>query len=127
MTTKKQLRAELARAQAEAADWRIRHDLLAQAFSAVTGSARYVTLPADQFDQLMAEVDQADPAPKLAEAAAKPRTFGVMRRAACGCLVPEHMLHVNGRAECVDFPKCSGNPDVPCDTESGNFPNIGAA
>ncbi|WP_083885202.1 DUF3310 domain-containing protein [Nocardia thailandica] len=60
-----------------------------------------IVLPADQFDKLMAEGDQADPAPKLAEAAVKPRAF---RRS--------------------DL-ECSGNSPIPRDTESGNFPNIG--
>lgn len=78
-----------------------------------------IMLPADQFDQLMAEADQADEAPKPA--------FGTMKRAACECLVPEHMLYVNGRAECYRWPVCSGNSGVPCGTESGNFPNIAEA
>jgi len=84
-----------------------------------------IVLPAEQFDQLMAEADQADDAPKLAEAAVKPRTFGMMKRAACGCLVPEHLLYTNGRAECYRWPVCSGNSGIPCGAESGNFPNIG--
>ncbi|MFC4128976.1 hypothetical protein [Nocardia rhizosphaerae] len=136
------MRAELARAQAEASDWRIRHDELAQAFSAVTGSARYVTLPADQFDKLMSEVDAADPAPKLAEAAVKPRAFsqnppssiGVPIRALCGCEGPDFLLHDSGLIECatclVDLrdpetiPERSGNSGIPCGTETSNFLNI---
>lgn len=104
-----------------------------------------IVLPADQFDKLMAEADQADEAPKLAEAAAKPPAFGqnpppgigVPIRAICGCEDPEFLLHESGLIECakclVDLrdpetiPKRSGNSGAPCGTESGNFPNIEAA
>ncbi|MFD3594365.1 hypothetical protein ACFWU5_16700 [Nocardia sp. NPDC058640] len=129
LPSKQQLRAEIA-------EWQAAYGRLAREY---VDAAERVVLPADQ----------ADPAPKLAEAATKPRacemgwvtakysgpeTFLInqptasddgLREAACGCRVPEHMLYVNGRAECVDCqPKCSGNSGIPCGTETSNFPNI---
>ncbi len=119
MTSKRKLRADLVRAKAEAADWRSRYDELAQAFSAATGSARYVTLPADQFDQLMAEADQTDIATKLAEAAVKPREFRTYGKPAQFGEPGTYLINSDQ--------ECSGNSGIPGDTESGNFPNIEVA
>lgn len=79
-----------------------------------------IVLPADQFDQLMAEADQADIATKLAEAAVKPREFRTYGKPAQFGEPGTYLI--NGGDQ-----ECSGNSGIPCDTESGNFPNIAEA
>lgn len=109
MTSKQELRAEIA-------EWQAAYGRLAREYVDAT---ERVVLPADQYDKLMAEADQADEAPKLAEAAVKPRAFESGGMTVTAKYGDPGTILINGCAQ-----QCSGNPDVRCDTEHGTFPNI---